>query len=98
MMSEAELRRAWLIKLDPHTGMGLEEKIATKDKRATNNKMHAHFYIILPVIADFSDGNLLNGVYLIIQSSLANVRLWCIWKQILFIWKRKKHIFYLLTH
>ncbi len=37
--------------------------------------MHAHFYIILPVIAEFSDGNLLNGVYLIIQFSLANVRL-----------------------
>jgi hypothetical protein len=88
MMSEAGLRRAWLIKLDSHTGMGLEEKIATKDKRATNNKMNAHFYIILPVIADFSDGNLLNGVYLIIQFSLANVRLWCILKQILFIWKQ----------
>jgi hypothetical protein len=37
--------------------------------------MHAHFYIILPVTADFSDGNLLNGVYLNIQFSLANVRL-----------------------
>ncbi len=75
MMSKAGLRRAWLIKLDPHTGIGLEGKIATNDERATNNKMHALFYIILPVIADFSDGNLLNGVYLNIQFSLANVRL-----------------------
>jgi hypothetical protein len=76
MMSEAGLRRAWLMKLDPHTGLGLEGKIATKDRELqTNNNMHAHFYIILPVIADFSDANLLNGVYLIIQFSLANVRL-----------------------
>jgi hypothetical protein len=37
--------------------------------------MHAYFYIILPVIAEFSVGNLLNGVYLIIQFSLANGRL-----------------------
>lgn len=54
---------------------GSGRKDSNKRQRATNNKMHAHFYIILPVIADFSDGNLLNHVYLIIQFSLANVRL-----------------------
>lgn len=53
---------------------GSGTKDSNKRQRVTNNKMHAHFYIILPVIADFSDGNLLNGVYLIIQFSLANVR------------------------
>lgn len=38
MMSEAGLRRAWLIELDSHTGMGLEGKIATKDRELQTTK------------------------------------------------------------
>jgi hypothetical protein len=38
IMSKAGLRRAWLMKLDPHTGMGLEGKIATNDRELQTTK------------------------------------------------------------
>jgi hypothetical protein len=98
MMSEAGLRRAWLIKVDPHTGMGMEEKIATKDEsyKQQNACPFLHNLASNCRILRWEFAQWCVPHYSIF---FGKCKTWCIWKQILFIWKQtNKHVFYLLTH